>query len=134
MGSFVVTLVFARQLNDGRRYPAERVASFMFGMKSSIERLALMLSLPFAFLIWGCVAGQMPWDSSSFFDSVIPFAASLSIVIFRTSDIVTVSIACPIWAAIVILATWPALAGHICTLNHWIMQRTIRLTRWTLPI
>lgn len=27
MGSFVVTLVFARQLNDGRRYPAERVVS-----------------------------------------------------------------------------------------------------------
>ncbi|KAG2145785.1 hypothetical protein DEU56DRAFT_731794, partial [Suillus clintonianus] len=53
MGSFVVTLVFARQLNDGRRYPAERVASFMFGVKSSVERLSLMLSLPFAFLIWG---------------------------------------------------------------------------------
>ncbi|KAG1760698.1 hypothetical protein EDD22DRAFT_970954 [Suillus occidentalis] len=118
MGSFVVTLVFATQLNDGRRYPAERVASFMFGMKSSIERLALMLSLPFAFSIWGA----------------IPFTASLSIVIFRTSDIVTVSIACPIWAAIVILATWPAPAGHIGTPNHWIMQRTIRLTRWTLPI
>jgi hypothetical protein len=29
MGSFVVTLVFARQLNDGRRYPAERVVSLL---------------------------------------------------------------------------------------------------------
>ncbi|KAG1877523.1 hypothetical protein F4604DRAFT_1758025 [Suillus subluteus] len=118
MGSFVVTLVFARQLNDGRRYPAERVASFMFGMKSSIERLALMLSLPFAFLIWG----------------VIFFAASLSIVIFRTSDVITVSIAYPIWVAIVILVTWPALAGHIGTLNNWIMRRTIRPMRWALHL
>jgi hypothetical protein len=106
----------------------------MFGMKSSIERLALMLSLPFAFLIWGCVSVQMPWGSSSFFDSVIFFAASLSIVIFRTSDIVTVSIAYPIWAAIVILATWPALAGHIGTLNHWMMRQIIRLARWTLHL
>jgi hypothetical protein len=105
----------------------------MFGMKNSIVRLALMLSLPFAFLIWGCVTGQMSWSGSSFLDSVILFAASLSIVIFCTFDVVTVSIVYPIWATIVILVTWPALAGHIDTLNHWMMRRTIRLTWYFRP-
>ncbi|KAG0706725.1 hypothetical protein DFH29DRAFT_824279 [Suillus ampliporus] len=112
MGSLVVTLVFARQVNDDRRYPDKRLSSFK-SMMYSIERLALMLSLPFAFLIWG----------------IIFFAAALSIVIFRTSDVITVSIAYPIWAAIVILATWPALTGHINTLKYW-MKCWIIYLKW----
>ncbi|KAG1726304.1 hypothetical protein EDB19DRAFT_1914691 [Suillus lakei] len=96
-GSLVVTLVFARQVNDSQRFSNSGFASFMFGVFSSIERLSLMLSLPSTFLIWG----------------IIFFVVALSIVIFHTSDVVTVSIVYPIWAAIVILATWPALARHI---------------------
>jgi hypothetical protein len=46
----------------------------------------------------------------SLFARIIFFAAALSIVIFHTSDVVTLSIVSPIWAVMVILVTWPILA------------------------
>jgi hypothetical protein len=75
MGSLVVSLVLAGQVNDSRRDSAKSVvssffdcsaciiyiqATFMERMSSSVlglESLALMLSLPYALLIWGCVFG-----------------------------------------------------------------------------
>ncbi|KAG1887794.1 hypothetical protein F4604DRAFT_1178848 [Suillus subluteus] len=88
-----------------QRYPHRRSTPlFMLGMLRFGERLeclALMLSLPFAFLIRG----------------IILLATTLSIVIFRTSDIATVPIAIPIWAAIIILATRPVSAAHIRCLS-----------------
>ncbi|KAG2131694.1 hypothetical protein DEU56DRAFT_454897 [Suillus clintonianus] len=116
LGSLVVSLVLAGQVNDSRRDSAESVASFMMEMSHSmlgLESLALMLSLPYALLIWGMTF----------------FAAALSIVIFRTSDVVTVSIVSPIWTAIVILATWPVLATnniHISHLSLWITEQVSR--------
>ncbi|KAG1740186.1 uncharacterized protein EDB91DRAFT_1133546 [Suillus paluster] len=116
MGSLVVSLVLAAHVNDSRRDSAKSVASFMSGMSRSmlgLESLALMLSLPFALLIWG----------------MILFAAALSIVIFRTSDIVTISIVSPIWAVIIVLATWPALAAndiHISHLSTWVTEQVSR--------
>ncbi|KAG1847628.1 hypothetical protein F4604DRAFT_1935869 [Suillus subluteus] len=56
LGSLMVSLILAGQVNDSRRGSAADVASFMVGMSESIlglESLALMLSLPFALLIWG---------------------------------------------------------------------------------
>jgi hypothetical protein len=111
LGSLVVTLGFTRQVYDSQRYPYRRLASFMFRTTRSTDRLALMLSLPFAFLIWGAIF----------------FAAALSIVIFRTSDTLTFLITCPIWAIIVILAMWPALASHISTLKSWMKGCILRL-------
>ncbi|KAG1834270.1 hypothetical protein EV424DRAFT_1363641 [Suillus variegatus] len=63
IGSLVVSLVLAGQVNDSRRSSAEEVASFMSGMSRSmlgLESLALMLSLPFALLIWACVSSYIP--------------------------------------------------------------------------
>ncbi|KAG2344560.1 hypothetical protein BDR05DRAFT_947258 [Suillus weaverae] len=113
MGSLVVSLVLAGQVNDSRRDSAKSVASFMEGMSGSVlglQSLALMLSLPYALLIWGMTF----------------FAAALSIVIFNTSGVVTISIVSPIWVAIFILATWPVLASndvHISDLLPWITKQ-----------
>ncbi|KAG1866060.1 hypothetical protein F4604DRAFT_1956841 [Suillus subluteus] len=123
MGSLVVSLVLAGQVNDSRRDSAKSVASFMERMSSSVlglESLALMLSLPYALLIWGMVF----------------FAAALSIVIFNTSGVVTISIISPIWVAIFILATWPVLASndvHISGLLPWITKqiRSHPIPSWT---
>ncbi|OAX36834.1 hypothetical protein K503DRAFT_743659 [Rhizopogon vinicolor AM-OR11-026] len=115
MGSLVVSLVLAGQVNDTRRDNAEGVALFMVQMSQSmlgLESLALMLSLPFALLIWG----------------MIFFGAALSIVIFHTSDTVTISVISPIWAAIVILATWPVLANndiHLTQLRSKILKKVL---------
>ncbi|KAG1733740.1 hypothetical protein EDB19DRAFT_1830862 [Suillus lakei] len=113
MGSLVVSLVLAGQVNDSRRDSARSVASFMAGMSVSVlglESLALMLSLPFALLIWGMAF----------------FAVALSIVIFNTSGVITISIISPVWVAIFILATWPVLASndvHISHLLPWITKQ-----------
>ncbi|KAG1720878.1 hypothetical protein EDB19DRAFT_1859964 [Suillus lakei] len=59
MGSLVVSLILAGQVNDSRRGSAAAVASFMVKISRSmfgLESLALMLSLPFALLIWGSVS------------------------------------------------------------------------------
>ncbi|KAG1816368.1 uncharacterized protein BJ212DRAFT_1354502 [Suillus subaureus] len=110
LGSLVVSLVLAGQVNDSRRDSAKGVASFMVEMSHSIlglESLALMLSLPYALLIWGMVF----------------FAAALSVVIYRTSDVVTISVVSPIWTAIFILSTWPVLAAnniHVSHLSSWV--------------
>ncbi|KAG1751122.1 hypothetical protein EDB19DRAFT_1903981 [Suillus lakei] len=112
MGSLLVSLILAGQVNDSRRGSAEAVASFMVGMSHSmlgLESLALMLSLPFALLIWGMTF----------------FAAALSTLIFRTSGVVIISITSPVWAAIFILVTWPVLAAndiHISHLRSWIIE------------
>ncbi|KAG2746038.1 hypothetical protein P692DRAFT_20836098 [Suillus brevipes Sb2] len=120
LGSLVVSLVLAGQVNDSRRDSAESVASFMVEMSHSVlglESLALMLSLPYALLIWGMTF----------------FAAALSIMIYRTSDIVTISIVSPIWTAIFILSTWPVLAAnnmHVSHLNPWITKQVSYLRSW----
>lgn len=122
MGSLVVSLVLAGQVNDSRRDSAKSVASFMEGISISVlglEGLALMLCLPFALLIWGMAF----------------FAAALSIVIF-TSSVVTISIVSPIWVAILILATWPVLASndvHISDLFSWITKqiKSHRIPSWS---
>lgn len=112
MGSLLVSLILAGQVNDSRRGSAEAVASFMVGMSHSmlgLESLALMLSLPFALLIWGMAF----------------FAAALSTLIFRTSGVVAVSITSPVWASVLILVTWPVLAAndiHISHLRSWIIE------------
>lgn len=125
MGSLVVSLVLAGQVNDSRRSSAEEVASFMSGMSRSmlgLESLALMLSLPFALLIWAMVF----------------FAAALSVLIFRTADVVVVSTASPVWFAMFCLAMWLILAAnnfhishcisHISHLRSWIIGRVSQVT------
>ncbi|KAG1894917.1 uncharacterized protein F5891DRAFT_1060440 [Suillus fuscotomentosus] len=112
LGSLVVSLVLAGQVNDSHRDSAESVALFMIEMSQSmlgLESLALMLSLPYALLIWG----------------MIFFAATLSIVIYCTSDVVIISIVSPIWFAIFIVSTWPLLAanGIISHLSSWVAKQ-----------
>ncbi|KAG2151268.1 uncharacterized protein EDB93DRAFT_1249465 [Suillus bovinus] len=121
MGSLVVTLLLVGQVNKSLRGPNTDAASFLVGMAGSVlglESFPLMLSLPLGLLIWG----------------IVLFAAALSVVIFRTSGIAIISVAYPIWIAIVILATWPVLAAnriHIGSLlRHWFYMwcwNTIRL-------
>jgi hypothetical protein len=100
----------------------------MVGMSHSmlgLESLALMLSLPFALLIWGCVSGYIQLLGSSFFDRMVFFAAALSTLIFRTSGVVAVSIISPVWVAVFILVTWPVLAAnhiHVSHLRSWIIE------------
>jgi hypothetical protein len=109
-------------------------ASFMVGMSRSmlgLESLALMLSLPFALLIWACVSSYIPWVVDSSFDRMAFFAAALSVLIFRTAGVAAVSIASPIWFAILCLAMWLVLAAnnfHISHLRSWIIERVSRVT------
>ncbi|KAG1798602.1 uncharacterized protein HD556DRAFT_1351770 [Suillus plorans] len=113
LGSLVVSLVLAGQVNDSRRGSAVDVASFMVGISQSmfgLESLALMLSLPFALLIWGMAF----------------FAGALSTLIFRTSSVVVISIASPVWVAVFVLAMWPVLTAnniHISRLRSWIIEQ-----------
>ncbi|KAG1908899.1 uncharacterized protein F5891DRAFT_32125 [Suillus fuscotomentosus] len=113
LGSLVVSLVLAGQVNDSRRGSAADVASFMVGISQSmfgLESLALMLSLPFALLIWGMAF----------------FAGALSTLIFRTSNVVVISIASPVWVAVFVLAMWPVLTAnniHISRLRSWIIEQ-----------
>ncbi|KAG1815233.1 uncharacterized protein BJ212DRAFT_1481756 [Suillus subaureus] len=115
LGSLMVSLILAGQVNDNRRGSAADVASFMVGMSESIlglESLALMLSLPFALLIWGMAF----------------FAGALSTLVFRTSGVVVLSITSPIWFAVFVLATWPILAAndiHISHLRIWIIKQVL---------
>ncbi|KAG1767330.1 hypothetical protein EV702DRAFT_1013229 [Suillus placidus] len=115
LGSLVVSLILAGQVNDSRRGSAADVASFMVGMSRSmlgLESLALMLSLPFALLIWGMAF----------------FAGALSTLIFRTSGVVAISIASPVWVAIFVLATWPVFAAndiHVSQLRIWIIEQLL---------
>ncbi|KAJ8596063.1 hypothetical protein M405DRAFT_837420 [Rhizopogon salebrosus TDB-379] len=90
MGSLMVTIVLA---GHGSRVDSG-IKFMVVGVSSGIDFLAHMLSLPFALLIW----------------TIMFFAGALSIVIFHTSDVVTLSVVSPIWAVIVILVTWPVLA------------------------
>ncbi|KAG1850191.1 hypothetical protein F4604DRAFT_1934640 [Suillus subluteus] len=99
MGSLVVTLLLVGQVNKSLRDSREAMGSFLVGMSRSVlgfESFPLMLSLPFGLLIWG----------------IVFFAAALSVVIFRTSGIVIISIAYPMWIATVVLAMWPVLAAN----------------------
>ncbi|KIK39690.1 hypothetical protein CY34DRAFT_807977 [Suillus luteus UH-Slu-Lm8-n1] len=115
LGSLVVSLVLAGQVNHNRRRSAEDVASFMVGMSRSmlgLESLALILCLPFALLIWAMVF----------------FAVALSVVIFRTADVVAILIASPVWFAILCLATWLVLAANdihvsrVSQLRPWVVE------------
>ncbi|KAG1732077.1 hypothetical protein EDB19DRAFT_1912261 [Suillus lakei] len=117
MGSLVVSLVLARQVNDNQRRSAEEVATYIKGMSRSmlgLGSLTLMLSLPFALLIWAMAF----------------FAAALSVLIFCTADVVAISIASPVWFAILCLATWLVLAAndvHVSHLRSWVVARLFRL-------
>jgi hypothetical protein len=49
-------------------YCSRPQAAFLVGMSGSVfgfESFPLMLSLPFALLIWGCVSSHIPWVDSS---------------------------------------------------------------------
>lgn len=108
-----------------------------------------MCPMPRSFFEWRVPPTALPWYSvcrlHSWFGGVFLvkshvvvthslteqfiFAAALSIVIFRTSNTLAFSIAYPIWAAIVIPATWPALTGHISTLRSWMKGYFLHLKR-----
>lgn len=99
MGSLVISLILAGQVSDTRRSSASSAVNFMFSMSQSllgVDSLALMLSLPFALLIWG----------------MIFFAIGLSILIFYTTDIIALAVVIPIWTVVVLVTTWPVLAAN----------------------
>ncbi|KAG2368658.1 hypothetical protein BDR07DRAFT_1457187 [Suillus spraguei] len=103
MGSLVVTLLFVGQVSKSLRGSGEAMVSLLVGTMGSVlglESFPLMLSFPFGLLIWG-----------SLFNRIAFFAASLSVVIFRTSGVMILVIY-PIWAATFILTTWPVLATN----------------------
>ncbi|KAG2151270.1 uncharacterized protein EDB93DRAFT_1249467 [Suillus bovinus] len=109
MGSLVISLILAGQISDNRRNSAGSVAEFISSMSQSllgIESLALMLSLPFALLIWG----------------MIFFAIGLSILIFYTTDIVALIVVIPIWAVVLLLSTWPVLAANNLHVSDVVMR------------
>ncbi|KAG1880617.1 hypothetical protein C8R48DRAFT_169625 [Suillus tomentosus] len=110
-------------------------ASFMSGMSRSmlgLESLALMLSLPFALLIWAMVF----------------FAAALSVLIFCTADVVVVSTASPVWFAMFCLAMWLILAAnnfhishcishcisHVSHLRSWIIGQVSQVTDFSANV
>jgi hypothetical protein len=119
MGSLVVSLILAAQVNDSRRNSAESAASFMVTISHSmlgLESLALMLTLPYAFLLWAMTF----------------FAVALLTIIVCTSGVVTVSIVSSLWAVVVIVAAWPILAVNGFHLSHLFSLVTRRRT-FNLP-
>ncbi|OAX30976.1 hypothetical protein K503DRAFT_870812 [Rhizopogon vinicolor AM-OR11-026] len=100
LGSLVISLVLAGQMNNNRRSSPGKVAKFMAAMSQSmlgVESVALMHSLPFSLLIWG----------------MIFFAIGLSILIFSdTADVAALIGLTPIWTVVVLLTTWPVLAAN----------------------
>ncbi|KAG2046716.1 hypothetical protein BDR06DRAFT_1025354 [Suillus hirtellus] len=129
LGSLVVSLVLAGQVNDSQRDSAESVVLFLFVIRLTcilhihyqalfmiemsqsmlgLESLALMLSRPYALLIWG----------------IIFFAATLSIVIYCTFDVVIISIVSPIWFAIFTVSRLLLAAnGIISHLKSWVAKQ-----------
>ncbi|KAG2141075.1 hypothetical protein DEU56DRAFT_797140 [Suillus clintonianus] len=103
VGSLVVAVLLVDQSQDYQT--AEGGALYMSLMTSAIpgiENLALMHSLPFALLIWAMVF----------------FGLALSILIFDTSDVVTLATMVPGWAIVMIFTLWPMIATPVgCLLD-----------------
>ncbi|KAG0706666.1 hypothetical protein DFH29DRAFT_995792 [Suillus ampliporus] len=100
VGSLVVSLLLVGQSQDYQRQTAEGGALYMALMTSvipGVENLALMHSLPFALLIWAMVF----------------FGLALSILIFSTSDVVTLATMVPGWTIVMIFTLWPMMTTPI---------------------
>ncbi|OJA08948.1 hypothetical protein AZE42_07505 [Rhizopogon vesiculosus] len=111
MGSLVVTILLSGQ---NSQIDSSEMGEFeLVGMFFGLDSLAHMLSLPFALLIW----------------AIIFFAVAFSVVIFHTSDVVTLSIVSPIWATIVIIVMWRALGRSNLYLRALIAESFNRLIR-----
>ena len=57
---------------------------------------------------------------------MILFGAAFSIVVFRVSTTVTITISALILTAVVILATWPVMAAnniHLTSMKRWILDQ-----------
>ena len=60
------------------------------------------------------------------FNRMILFGAAFSIVVFRLSTTVTITISALILTAVVILATWPVMAAnniHLTSMKRWILDQ-----------
>ncbi|KAG1747701.1 hypothetical protein EDB19DRAFT_1630824 [Suillus lakei] len=98
VGSLVVAVLLVDQSQDYQS--AEGGALYMSLMTSAIpgvENLALMHSLPFALLMWAMVF----------------FGLALSILIFDTSDVVTLATMVPGWTIVMIFTLWPMMATPV---------------------
>ncbi|OAX34995.1 hypothetical protein K503DRAFT_868561 [Rhizopogon vinicolor AM-OR11-026] len=115
MGSLVVTIILSGQ---GSQIGSSAMGGefVVVGMSAGLDSLAHMLSLPFALLIW----------------AIIFFAVAFSVVIFDTSDVITLSIVSPIWATIVVIVMWRALGRSNLYLRAMIAYGFNRLIRTRL--
>lgn len=98
VGSLVVAVLLVDQSQDYQT--AEGGALYMSLMTNAIpgiENLALMHSLPFALLIWAMVF----------------FGLALSILIFGTSDVVTLATMAPGWTIVMIFTLWPMMTTPV---------------------
>ncbi|KAG1764717.1 hypothetical protein EDD22DRAFT_801268 [Suillus occidentalis] len=98
MGSLVISLVLLGRISDNKWSPTGSAYKLIISMSRSlfgVEGLAIMLSLPFALLVWGMMF----------------FVIGLSIFIFHTTDIVELAVVIPIWAAVLLLMMWPVLVA-----------------------
>ncbi|KAG1813835.1 uncharacterized protein BJ212DRAFT_1363892 [Suillus subaureus] len=116
VGSLVVSVLLVDQSQDyqdcRRRGMLSFSALYMSLMTSAIpgiENLALMHSLSFGLLIWAMVF----------------FGLALSILIFHTSDVVTLATMVPGWTIVMIFTLWPTMTTPV----GWLLNFTKSLPR-----
>ncbi|KAF9225083.1 hypothetical protein BS17DRAFT_879243 [Gyrodon lividus] len=111
VGSLLVSVTLAGQINDQGRDSAEGVVKFMVRMTNSMlkrDSLAILHSLPFALLMWGMVF----------------FSLALSYLIFQSRDLATLLAIGPGWVVVGVLTLWPVAAASDF---HW--QRRAHTTQ-----
>jgi hypothetical protein len=137
MGSLMISLVLASQVNNNRRSsPRSMVRHYL---KSDIVHLMANINIGQVHVFDACIASWCrerlpdakpsicsPYVGVSYLDVVshmdgddnerhrmIFFAVALSILIFsNTADIAALIGVAPIWALVVVLTTWPVLAAN----------------------
>lgn len=108
VSSLVVSILLAVESRGWGTDSAKGAASFMARMihtQSDVEALAIMYSLPYAYLIWGMVC----------------FVVALGICVFHSTNPVTLVVIGLCWVAVTTLTLWPAWWGKFS------------MTPWSVP-
>lgn len=105
VSSLVVSILLAVESRGSGTDTAKGAASFMARMistQSDVEALAIMHSLPYAYLIWGMVC----------------FVVAMGICVFRSTNLVTLVVVGLCWVAVAALTLWPAWWGKF-SMTPW---------------
>lgn len=109
VSSLVVSMLLAVECRGWGTDSAEGAASFMARMvhtQSDVEALAIMYSLPYAYLIWGMFC----------------FVTALGISVFHSTTPAVLAVVIICWVALTILTLWPAWWGKF-SITPWVPSK-----------